>query len=127
MKKLALLALIGVAIMPARISAWGARGHAVVSRAAIQSLPLAVPLFLNKQIDWIGDRSVLADTWRRPTEPFLKESEDPNHVWHMERFAFLRTVPRSRDEFLLAIYDEYQRIKGSEPDRAAYMNIHYTG
>jgi hypothetical protein len=109
------------------LSAWGARGHGVVSRAAIQSLPLSVPLFLARQIDWIGQRSVLADTWRRPTEPFLKELEDPNHVWHMERFAFLSTIPRSRDEFVLAIYDRYLALKASDPGSAAYMNVHYTG
>jgi hypothetical protein len=123
----ALCTLALVATLPCGLSAWGARGHAVVSRAAVQSLPLSVPLFLSKQIDWIGARSVLADTWRRPTEPFLKESEDPNHVWQMERFAFLRAVPRSRDEFLLAVYEEYQRIRQTEPQRAAYTNIHYTG
>jgi hypothetical protein len=127
MKRVAALLLAALTLLPVRLSAWGARGHSVVSRAAIQSLPLSVPLFLSRQIDWIGERSVLADTWRRPTEPFLKELEDPNHVWQMERFGFLRTVPRSRDEFMLAIYDEYQRIKASDPDRAVYMNMHYTG
>jgi len=128
LKRVALaLVILLVVVAPQRLSAWGARGHTIVSRAAIQSLPLAVPLFLSRQIDWIGERSVLADTWRRPTEPFLKEAEDPNHVWQMERFAFIRTIPRSRDEFMLAVYDEYQRIKNSEPDRAAYMNMHYTG
>src|SRR4051794_28973357 len=126
-RKLACIALVLIAVLPARSRAWGARGHSVVSRAAIQALPLSVPLFLARQIDWIGSRSVLADTWRRPTEPFAKAAEDPNHVWHMEQFAFLNPIPRSRDEFVLAVYDEYRRLKSTDPERAAHTNVYYTG
>lgn len=109
------------------LGAWGEAGHRVVSRAAIKALPGEVPQFLLRQIDWIGGRSVLADSWRGPHEPFSKAAEDPNHVWYTEQFAFMKEIPRSRDAFVLAVYDEYLRLKDTDPERAARTNIHYTG
>jgi len=119
--------LIVCAILQARLHAWGVAGHRVVSRAAILALPPDVPPFLARQIDWIGSRSVLADSWRGPHEPFAKAAEDPNHVWYIEQFAFLPQIPRSRDEFILAVYDEHLRLRQTDPQRAALTNIHYTG
>lgn len=127
MRRLTVIVLLTVAALPASLSAWGAAGHRVVSRAAILALPVDVPPFLARQIDWIGSRSVLADSWRGPTEPFAKESEDSNHVWYTEQFAFLRQIPRSRNEFMLAVYDEHLRLTAIDPAKAALTNIHYTG
>lgn len=127
MKKLALAVLLVATALQLRTAAWGAAGHRIVSRAAILALPADVPPFLARQIDWIGSRSVLADSWRGPTEPFAKESEDSNHVWYTEQFAFLSQVPRSRHEFILAVYDEYLRLKATDPVKAALTNVHYTG
>jgi hypothetical protein len=127
MKKSLLLALALCALATATPDAWGVAGHRVVSRAALLALPADVAPFLLRQIDWIGSRSVLADTWRGPAEPFAKAAEDPNHVWYMEQFAFLSQVPRSRDEFVLAVYDEHRRLQASDPGKAALTNIHYTG
>ncbi len=127
MKKLTLALLMVVTVLQLRPAAWGAAGHRVVSRAAITALPADVPPFLTRQIDWIGSRSVLADSWRGPFEPFSKEAEDPNHVWYTEQFAFMRQIPRSRHEFILAVYDEYLTLKTSDPARAALTNVHYTG
>ncbi len=127
MKKALAAALLLACALPSRTLAWGATGHRVVSRAAILALPADVPPFLARQIDWIGSRSVLADSWRGPQEPFSKAAEDPNHVWYTEQFEFLKQIPRSRDEFMLAVYDEHLRLRASNPAAAALTNIHYTG
>lgn len=127
MKKALAAALVLACALPSHAWAWGAAGHRVVSRAAILALPADVPPFLARQIDWIGSRSVLADSWRGPHEPFSKAAEDPNHVWYTEQFAFLTEVPRSRDAFMLAVYDEHLRLRASDPAKAALTNIHYTG
>ena len=127
MKKALPIVLCICALLQVHAGAWGVAGHRVVSRAAIRALPADVPPFLARQIDWIGNRSVLADSWRAPSEPFAKAAEDPNHVWYMEQFAFIRQVPRSRDEFMLAVYDEHLKQRATDPARAALTNIHYTG
>lgn len=124
----ALLAAVAVCVLlRADPHAWGVAGHRVVSRAALLALPSDVPTFLARQIDWIGSRSVVADSWRGPTEPFAKAAEDPNHVWYTEQFAFLPQIPRSRDAFMLAVYDEHVRLRSTDPAKAALTNIHYTG
>jgi hypothetical protein len=106
---------------------WGMRGHAVVNRLALQSLPEDGPIFLRVHEEWIAARARVPDTWRQPSEPFLKIIEDPNHGWFKEQFAFLKQIPRSRYEFVLALYDEYLRIKDKDPARARFTNVRWTG
>ena len=110
-----------------RVDAWGPTAHRVISRVAVNRLPDDVPGFVKRQIDWIGVRSVTPDSWRGASEPFVKIDEDPNHGWFMEQFAFMTTIPRSRYEFVLALYDEYKRLEHTDPDRAALMNVRWTG
>ncbi|MEO8027130.1 MAG: nuclease [Bryobacteraceae bacterium] len=107
--------------------AWGPRGHQVINRVAIAALPSDAPAFLRNYADWIAERSTVPDSWRLPSEPFLKIDEDPNHGWFKEQFAFLKTIPRSRYEFVLALYDEYLRIKDKDPERGRFTNVRWTG
>src|SRR5215831_3686231 len=67
------------------------------------------------------------DTWRSPSEPYLRISEDPNHGWYTEQFDFIKEIPRSRTEFTLRVYDEYLRVFKSDPEHARLLNIRYTG
>ena len=107
MRKLLLSAALLILMSAPRPSAWWLTGHTVVNRAAIGALPADVPEFLKRQIDWIGARSQVPDSWRDATEPFLKASEDPNHVWYMEHLpaGLGRTLPRSRNEFIHQVPD----------------------
>lgn len=109
------------------VIAWGPTAHRVIARVAVRTLPGNVPDFLAREIDWIGVRAVTPDSWRAASEPFVKMEEDPNHEWYMEEFAFLPTIPRSRTEFLLAVYDEHRRLAAIDPDAAALMNVRWTG
>lgn len=106
---------------------WGPTGHAVIARAAINALPADVPGFVKRQIDWISERSITPDSYRAASEPFIKMAEDPSHEWHLEQVAFLKTIPRSRVEFIQALYDEYKRLEKSDPAKAALANPTSTG
>lgn len=107
--------------------AWGERGHRLINRVAVGSLPADGPTFVQAQIDWIGVRGITPDTWRYPSEPFVKIDEDPNHGWFMEQFAFMTVIPRSRYEFVLALYDEHKRLSATDPAKAALTNVRWTG
>ena len=109
------------------VGAWGLTGHVVIARAAINALPGDVPGFVKRQIDWIAGRSITPDSYRAASEPFVKMAEDPSHEWHLEQVAFLKTVPRSRIEFVQALYDEYKRLEKSDPARAVLANPTSTG
>ena len=107
--------------------AWGTRGHSVIDRTAIETLPADGPIFLKDYVDYIAGSASIPDTWRYASEPFSKMEEDPNHGWFHEQFAFMTTIPRSRYEFVLALYRENQRIQKSDPANARRMNVRWTG
>jgi hypothetical protein len=106
--------------------AWGPRAHSCVNRAAIQTLPEGLA-FLKAQEEWVNHWASIPDTYRGPMDAYSKILEDPNHGWFQEQFSFLKTIPRSRYEFVLALYDEHKRIQAKEPERAKLMNVRWTG
>jgi hypothetical protein len=111
----------------APLEAWGFRGHTVANLAAVEAIPGDGPAFLKAFKAYIGHLGPIPDTWRSPGEPYLRISEDPNHGWYTESFDFIREIPRSRTEFTLRVYDEYLRVTKSDPERAKFLNIRYTG
>ncbi len=127
MRKPVLATLAAYLFTTTGVGAWGVTAHRAISRVAVATLPADVPAFLVRQIDWIAVRSTTPDTWRDASEPFLKIEEDPNHGWFMEQFAFMKTIPRSRYDFVLAVYDEQRRLAATDPARAALTNVRWTG
>src|SRR5579864_4199821 len=120
------LASIFFLTMPG-LQAWGLRGHTVANLAAVAALPDDGPVFLRSEKAYIGHLGAIPDTWRSPTEAYLRISEDPNHGWYTEDFDFIKEIPRSRTEFTLRVYDEYLRVSKTNPQRARLLNIRYTG
>ncbi len=106
---------------------WGPRGHEMANRAAVEGIPPDGPVFLKGSIDWIGATGPLPDTWRGVATPYSKLFEDPNHGWFREQFSFMKTIPRSRYEFLLEVNDEYRDLKRKDPKGAELMNVRWTG
>jgi hypothetical protein len=119
--------LVLALLLAPRLEAWGLTGHTVISRTAVNALPADIPPFVKRQIDWIGARSITPDSYRAASEPFIKMAEDPSHEWHLEQVAFLKTIPRSRFEFIQALYDEYRRLEKVDPAKAALVNPTSTG
>jgi hypothetical protein len=116
---------IGLLSLPP-LEAWGTRGHTVANLAAVEAITDG-PTFLKTYKAYIGHLGPIPDTWRSPSEPFLRISEDPNHGWYTESFDFMKEIPRSRTEFTLRVYDEYLRVSKTNPERARLLNIRYTG
>lgn len=114
-------------LSPCPASAWGNRGHSVIDRTAVETLPQDGPRFLQRYVDYISRSASLPDFWRDASEPFAKIEEDPNHGWFREQFAFMRQIPRSRYEFVLALYKERLRIEKSDPENARRINVRWTG
>ncbi len=126
-----LLATIGAlglsALLPAPAYAWGNTAHAVIDRAAIAAIPDDGPVFLRDHADYIAGSASLPDSWRGSSENFSKIEEDPNHGWFREQFTFLRPIPRSRYEFVIALFKHYETIKATDPATAARTNVRWTG
>jgi len=123
----AILAAALAVMSPHAALAWGERGHAVIDRAAVEAIPEDGPVFLKKHVGYIVASASQPDNWRGNAEGFSKIIEDPNHGWFREQFTFLKPIPRSRYEFVLALYDRYLQIKDSDPETAARTNVRWTG
>jgi hypothetical protein len=108
-------------------TAWGVRAHTWINRVAVRSIPADGPAFLKTQEDWIAYLSVIPDAWRRPSEPFVKMLEDPNHGWFKEQFAFMTEIPRSRYEFVLKLAEEQHRLAAAGDPAASLTNVRWTG
>lgn len=123
----ALLAAVAIVVAAPSGGAWGVRAHTWINRVAVRTLPDDGPAFLKAHEDWIAYLSVIPDAWRRPSEPFLKMLEDPNHGWFKEQFSFMTEIPRSRYEFVLKLYDEQRRLAAAGDPAAALTNVRWTG
>jgi hypothetical protein len=119
--------ILALCLVALATGGWGTRGHQTANRAAVKSLPSDGPVFLKEYEEWITKTGPVPDSWRGTAEPYSKIFEDPNHGWFKEQFAFMTAIPRSRYEFVLRLYDEYLRIREKEPERAALMNVRWTG
>lgn len=119
--------LIGLLLITTLAFPWGPRAHTVVNRVAVRLLSADGPAFLKAHEDWIAHWAPVPDSWRLISEPYSKILEDPNHGWFQEQFSFLKVIPRSRYEFVLALYDEHNRLKAKDPARAALTNVRWTG
>ena len=127
MIKLAVATITLVLMSHQDAGAWGFRGHTVANLAAVEAIGSDGPAFLKALKAYIGHLGPIPDTWRSPSEAYLRISEDPNHGWYTESFDFMKEIPRSRTEFTLRVYDEYLRVSKSNPERAKLLNIRYTG
>ena len=127
MKRQIVSALTAYLLAIQSLGAWGVRGHTVANLAAVEGIPQDGPAFLRAQKAYIGHLGTIPDTWRSPTEPYLRISEDANHGWYTEGFDFIPDPPHSRTEFTLRVYDEYLKTKSKNPERAKLLNIRYTG
>ncbi len=125
MRFIACLIALSLAASPAM--GWGRRAHSLINRAAVLGLPDDGPTFLRGYTDWIAYLSIVPDTWRRPSEGFLKIYEDPNHGWFREQFDFMTEVPRSRYEFVIALYDAHRKLAMTDPEAARLTNVRWTG
>jgi hypothetical protein len=119
--------LVAMLAIPETAFCWGGRGHAVIDRTAVDTLPPDGPVFLKKYVEYIAGSASIPDTWRQASDPFSKIEEDPNHGWFREQFSFMKEIPRSRYEFVLELYRENLRIEKSDPENARRMNVRWTG
>lgn len=122
-----ILLAAALSLSPTAANAWGGAAHAVIDRAALDTIPDDGPVFLRRHADYIVASAGLPDTWRGDSEPFSKVEEDPNHGWFREQFRFLKPVPRSRWAFVIALYKQHEAIKTSDPAAAARTNVRWTG
>lgn len=106
LKKVISLLLI-ILFFPSQFaSAWGNEGHLYVNQVAAQKIPANMPRFLRREVAEITYLGPEPDRWRSPTEPQLKNAQEPDHFIDLERIAWLDPLPATRYEFLRKLYEK---------------------
>ena len=108
------LAVAGLACMLAQPPAaygWGNRGHRMINRLAMTSLPAEVPAFLRSpeaiaEIEYLGPEP---DRWRSSTEPELEAAQAPEHFINLETADALGPLPHHRLDFEAKVFASGQR------------------
>lgn len=115
-------AISALLLAPSSCLGWEARGHREINAAAVRALPAGELDFLKAQESWIIYLSTIPETYHAQSEPFLKIFEDPNRGWFIEQSAeLMRNPPRSRYEFVIALYQNHLRAKDK------LTNVRWTG
>ncbi len=96
---------------------WGADGHRIINRLAIESLPADAPAFLStpaalNEIEYLGPEP---DRWRSPAEPELSATQAPDHFIDLEYADVVGPLPRKRYDFLEAL----AKYRAAHPEQAA--------
>ena len=86
--------------------AWGNEGHLYVNHVAAQKIPADMPRFLRRAVAEITYLGPEPDRWRSPTEPQLKNAQEPDHFIDLERVAWLDPLPATRYEFYRKLYEK---------------------
>jgi hypothetical protein len=87
-------------------SAWGNEGHTYVNRVAAQKMPADMPRFLRRAVAEIAYLGPEPDRWRNPSEPQLKNAQEPDHFIDLERVDWLNPLPTTRYEFYRKLYEK---------------------
>jgi hypothetical protein len=87
---------------------WGADGHRMINRTAMQMLPADMPAFLRtpqalNEIEYLGPEP---DRWRSPAEPELSATQACEHFLDMELADMVEPngLPSYRYDFLRDVY-----------------------
>ncbi|MBV9671024.1 MAG: nuclease [Acidobacteriales bacterium] len=116
MKRFVALALAWLLFVPQGFG-WGEDGHRWINRAAALSMPADYPQFMKEpraidELEYLGPEP---DRWRSPTEPSLKNSQEPDHYIDLELLQDFGPLPVKRYEFMqrLAEFQRQQSMKNS--------------
>lgn len=126
-QKLVRLLSAGLALVLAApaLFAWGNKGHTMINRLAVESLPADVPAFLRAP-EAIAEDAYLGpepDRWRSRAEPELNAEQAPDHFIDLELADRIGTLPRQRYQYIAALY----AYAAAHPDHAAEMRPEHIG
>jgi hypothetical protein len=97
-------------------SAWGSHGHEYINQIAAQKIPADMPRFLRRAVAEITYLGPEPDRWRSPTEPQLKNAQEPDHFIDLERVSWLDPLPATRYEFLRKLYEKRAATAADHPN-----------
>ena len=90
--------------------AWGNEGHHYINKAAARKIPHDMPGFFRSAGDRLTYLAVEPDRWREKVEPTLKNAQEPDHFFNMERLEGMGELPVRPYEFIQKVYEKQATI-----------------
>jgi hypothetical protein len=98
------LFLLLLLLMAAPLSAWGDKGHRVVSVLALRSLPTEPRAWFAGREDEVADHASDPDHWKQDRK------EGPRHFLDMEPYGDPERLPRTLEEAQTRVGGDYYRL-----------------
>lgn len=95
---------------------WGPDGHQFVNRAAAEHVPEQMPAFFRNAVDQLEYLGVEPDRWRNPSEPSLKNAQEPEHYIDLELLDGFGELPTKRFDYYRKL--EAFRLSDAPPSAA---------
>lgn len=112
--------VVTVIVLCCGMFAWGPDGHQFVNRAAAVHIPQEMPAFFRSAVDQLEYLGPEPDRWRSPSEPSLKNAQDPEHYIDLELLEGFGELPHKR-------FDHYRKLEAfrlsDAPPNAALLAI----
>jgi hypothetical protein len=95
-----LVAILLILLIPVSLSAWGAKGHAMINQVAIDAAASKLPEFMNGARDQIIFNANEPDRWREEGRTPLNIAQEVDHFLDSEEWGPIPTIPSDRFAFL---------------------------
>ena len=104
------MVVIVLLLMTTSTSAWWPRGHGILTRAAIETLPNDFPAFIKAGVGMVAHASVDPDVAKNRATTSLEKAGHPIHYFNAELVAG-KTLPISRYEFERLCAEGNQKVE----------------
>lgn len=112
--------VVTIFVLSCGMFGWGPDGHQFVNRAAATHLPQEMPAFFRDAVDQLEYLGPEPDRWRSPSEPSLKNAQEPEHYIDLELLEGFGELPSKR-------FDYYRKLEAfrlsDAPPNAAVLAI----
>jgi len=116
----ALLVIISMLLTQLEVFGWGNEGHHYINEVAARKIPHEMPGFFRSAGERLTYLAVEPDRWREKVEPTVKNWQEPDHFFNMERLEGMGELPVRPYEFIQKLYEKQATITDPR-ERSEYL------
>jgi hypothetical protein len=118
--RFALIILVSILLTQLQAFGWGNEGHRYINQVAAKQIPHEMPRFFRSAVDQLTYLGPEPDRWREKVEPTLKNSQEADHFFNMERLEGMGELPNRPYEFIQKLYEKQAAITDPK-ERSEYL------
>ena len=99
---------------------WGNEGHRYINQVAAKRIPHEMPKFFRSAGDRLTYLGPEPDRWREKVEPTLKNAQEADHFFNMERLEAMGELPVRPYDFIQKLHEKQDSITDPK-ERSEYL------